>query len=346
MSSSLWDDLPRRMLTIGIGVPLLWAFWWHSVTRWFFFQGLHVVLCLEYTLLVASSSSSSTSSRAHAATTTKTTTSPPPPSSSGAGATMVWLWQHSHLWQWIPVSVVLINITNETFFLLALVVTEALFSIGNASSSSSSSCSSGSGTGWLLLLTLPGRSWIILSRDFCDTVSLLLTIWNCDTGALVVGRLYQSVRHHRHSSATTVSSSSSSFRLWSWLHHVSPSKSLAGFVGGWLFGTVTFCSLPWIWSALHARHVVPSHDARSLVGTMLSSSSSSLVVAWLARFLLGTLVSLTAMAGDLWESAVKRYYGVKDTSQLLPGHGGILDRFDSSLIAVLFWQWAKEQGLL
>jgi len=353
--SSSWDDLPRRILTIGLGVPILWAFWWHAVTRWLFFQGLHVVLCLEYTLLVAASGTSSPSS------------SPSP--SSGAGPTIAWLMQQSHLLRWIPVSVVLINIPNETLFLLALVLTEATYSIWNASSVSSLVVVAGAGnsnnsnnnnnssnnkqqqlsagnTGWLLLLTLPGRSWIHLSNDFCDTVSLLVTVWNCDTGALVVGRLYQSWR-----TVTTRrnAASSSSSRLLSWLHHVSPSKSMAGFVGGWLFGTITFCCLPSIWSALQAWHVVPAQDARSLVIMSSSVASSTTTIAassWLARVLLGTLVSLAAMAGDLWESSVKRYYGVKDTSQLLPGHGGILDRFDSSLIAVLFWQWAKEQGLI
>jgi phosphatidate cytidylyltransferase len=52
--------------------------------------------------------------------------------------------------------------------------------------------------------------------------------------------------------------------------------------------------------------------------------------AWTAA---GLALSVIGMAGDLFESAIKRRFGVKDASQLIPGHGGVLDRLDGLMAA-------------
>ena len=87
--------------------------------------------------------------------------------------------------------------------------------------------------------------------------------------------------------------------------------------------------------------VSPGKSWEGTVGGMLASAG----VAWAALgaewWWLGALMGGLSTAGDLTQSAWKRRRGMKDSGTLLPGHGGIMDRFDGFLIAapvyVLLW---------
>ncbi|MBO5797593.1 MAG: phosphatidate cytidylyltransferase [Clostridia bacterium] len=61
---------------------------------------------------------------------------------------------------------------------------------------------------------------------------------------------------------------------------------------------------------------------------------------WCSLLLVAALGAPLSVIGDLFASVVKRRFGVKDYGKLMPGHGGVMDRFDSVLpVAVLLLLW-------
>ncbi|WP_309089765.1 phosphatidate cytidylyltransferase [Phenylobacterium sp.] len=87
----------------------------------------------------------------------------------------------------------------------------------------------------------------------------------------------------------------------------------------------------------------PNKTWSGFVGGLAASSLAGLAMALFSVFQLnliaaafvGLCVGLATMAGDLWESALKRRFGVKDSGDLIPGHGGLLDRVDGLMFAVV-----------
>ena len=72
--------------------------------------------------------------------------------------------------------------------------------------------------------------------------------------------------------------------------------------------------------------------ATCFYNTVISSTIPLVIVILLTLFL-----CLVGQLGDLVFSSIKRYYEVKDFSDIIPGHGGILDRFDSLIFVVLLF---------
>ena len=90
-------------------------------------------------------------------------------------------------------------------------------------------------------------------------------------------------------------------------------------------------AIPWAFSGLYGLRML--EGGYLLVLTPLVAAFCSDALALFTGMALGLLGALLGELGDLSFSAVKRQYGIKDYGRLLPGHGGVLDRFDSVLFA-------------
>lgn len=140
---------------------------------------------------------------------------------------------------------------------------------------------------------------LLLTIDKWLLLAMFVIIWTNDTGAYCVGSLTAKRRNGNHKMAP----------------YVSPKKSWEGLFGGAAFA---------IGAALLLAHFgwfdkISFHN----------SVSYSYIIA--AGF--GVIAVIGGTLGDLMESLLKRSVGVKDSGRFLPGHGGVLDRFDSALLA-------------
>ena len=91
------------------------------------------------------------------------------------------------------------------------------------------------------------------------------------------------------------------------------------------------------------RSVSPNKTWSGAIGGLLGGVAAGVAVAYASGIgrlgIIGVMAlacSVLAQAGDLFESAVKRRFGAKDASHLIPGHGGVMDRLDGFIFAALF----------
>ncbi|MDN2452350.1 phosphatidate cytidylyltransferase [Lactobacillus sp. UCMA15818] len=147
-----------------------------------------------------------------------------------------------------------------------------------------------------------------------------------DAGMLILGTIYSSVGFHYLMQARNVGISTVFYLLlivWSTdsgaylvgrklgknklAPHISPNKTWEGSIGGVIIAIVIAGGF-----------------------TLIYPQNFGLV----SVLLITLILSIVGQMGDLVESALKRFYGVKDSGRILPGHGGILDRFDSLLFVL------------
>lgn len=155
---------------------------------------------------------------------------------------------------------------------------------------------------WRLLggMLLLACAWLALVQAHVQglvfLLSVLTLVWAADIAAYAGGRAFG-----RRKLAPSLS----------------PGKSWEGVFSGGL----GVCLLSWFWIAFDQRHPA---DSTSLFSQLWDAG-------WLWTLSGVVFMTATSVVGDLLESLVKRGAGMKDSSQLLPGHGGVLDRVDALL---------------
>ena len=154
--------------------------------------------------------------------------------------------------------------------------------------------------GWIILLPV----WLaLIDLRALGALWLLATmalVWVADIAAYFTGRALG-----RHKLAPTIS----------------PGKTWEGAAGGLLAVLVYAALAIWAWQFAAGQ--------REAMNAMESEPMDPMHWLWLLAFALA--LGIMSIVGDLYESAVKRGAGVKDSGTLLPGHGGILDRADALL---------------
>lgn len=162
--------------------------------------------------------------------------------------------------------------------------------------------------GMVLAVVLVAAAWLALMRFLSQGVLMLLSVlsivWIADTAAYFVGRAFG-----RRKLAP----------------HISPGKTWAGVVGA-IVAVLIVAFV--IWQFFPAARIY-SNDLFTAIGPAFALVLMALLVA-------------SSIVGDLFESLLKRQAGVKDSGQLLPGHGGVLDRLDAMvpvLPSAVLIQW-------
>ena len=117
---------------------------------------------------------------------------------------------------------------------------------------------------------------------------------------------------------------------------------LTVFLGVWGFDSGAFFAGHFFGKHKLAPNISPAKTWEGVAGGLAFSIAAALLlttwrlgVPWYLAILLGILIGIAATLGDLAESFIKRQTHVKDSGQFMPGHGGLLDRIDSLLFAVI-----------
>lgn len=177
--------------------------------------------------------------------------------------------------------------------------------------------------------SVKGTIYCIFCMLYCGVLSTLLSAINhLDNNSMAAILLVFMVPVLTDTGAFVIGSSLKKFVPLKLAPQLSPNKTVIGAVGGIIggvIGAIIVYYLMYCLGGVNGTIIFTGFNGVDL--TVRSATFPAL----LSFVLVGLVTSFMAQIGDLFESAIKRECGVKDMGNLLPGHGGILDRFDSML---------------
>ena len=118
------------------------------------------------------------------------------------------------------------------------------------------------------------------------------------------------------------------------VERISPKKTWEGAIGGTVVATITASLFAFLYGQLFTGEFLNPQGLNTIFDIFIvDSTKANPILTFILIFVVTLLTSIAGQLGDLIASRLKRTYDVKDYSNIFPGHGGVLDRFDSSIFA-------------
>ncbi|MBQ1536137.1 MAG: phosphatidate cytidylyltransferase [Ruminococcus sp.] len=129
--------------------------------------------------------------------------------------------------------------------------------------------------------------------------------------------------------------------------------------GAWLADSGAYFAGTFLGKTKLCPEISPKKTVEGLIGGVISNGVIMLIVSLVYRYLFkglpvrfgwifvaGMMCALIGLVGDLTASIIKRQTGIKDYGNIMPGHGGVMDRFDSVLLVAPFMFYLYTQGMI
>jgi CDP-diglyceride synthetase len=380
-----WKDLPRRLLTVGLGVPSIVLILRHPITSWLFFQGAHLICLIEWRALLPPPLKFLSSNDNNDETELS-------PSNIHILANDMYytLFIFSILITIIPTSYLPVFIIFFTIILRLIphcakyqslppstIISTAHNNNNNNdyNKENDNSSDENSNNACIIMSLIQhyqfGLTYISIGFHYLICIcqvpvggpihigNLLFIVWMSDTGALIVGRTISSYTSTTRiessccrSSSSSRENSSSKPATTSFLSSISPGKTIAGLLGAVITGPISAViyssillpsSSSLILKDVYNKQQQQQCDDNGVISSSFTSLRCFIILSnhpMIQQLILGLLLSMAGIVGDLAESSVKRLSMKKDSGKLLPGHGGVVDRFDSLFVsAVVYYYW-------